>query len=314
MTPGRVRFLIVGTARSGTTLLQRLCCELPDVWVPSETHFWPLAAEANERFDFPLHARNRIEMVSWMIDELRTHLTPVQASAVVDAIGRRDQRAGLWVVFESLVAAMSPPVTMLGEKTPGHVAHWELLTSAIHNLKIIGLVRDPHAVLRSQRKVGWGEHDAWAIAERWVAHQRSLEDAARLLGPQRALVIRYEDLVTAPEEHQRSIAEFLGVPAEPIPLEASLVRDYPLFPERETWKSNALEAVTTSQTGGWGDELSPHDLAIIDHVTGPTMMPHGYEAATRHTIPEMEDVSRSAVTAFRHWYASVAAATSLPVT
>lgn len=35
-------FLIVGTPRSGTTLVQRLASELPGVAIPPETHFFSL--------------------------------------------------------------------------------------------------------------------------------------------------------------------------------------------------------------------------------------------------------------------------------
>ena len=47
--PAELSFLVVGTARSGTTLVQRLCCELPRVWVPGETHFWSMAPEIQMR-------------------------------------------------------------------------------------------------------------------------------------------------------------------------------------------------------------------------------------------------------------------------
>ena len=40
MTAADVSFLMVGTPRSGTTLLQRLACELPGVGMPPETHFF----------------------------------------------------------------------------------------------------------------------------------------------------------------------------------------------------------------------------------------------------------------------------------
>jgi hypothetical protein len=314
MSASKLRFLIVGTARSGTTLVQRLCCELPDVWVPPETHFWALASEAADRFDFPLRGRNRIEMVAWMMDRVDPRTLPVRQSAIVDEIGKRDERAALWVVFESLVSAMSPPVEHLGEKTPGHVAHWEQLTAAVPDLKIIGLVRDPRAVLRSHRKVPWGDRDAWLLAERWVAHQRSLEDASRLLGPDRCMVMRYEELVASPEEHQASIASFLGVANDPTPLDPILLRDHPLFPERETWKAEALGEVTTDRTGDWDDDLTVNDVAIIDAVAGPNLDHHGYVATSDASPEPMSPASRSNVTAFRHWYAQMRATSGLPIT
>lgn len=315
MSTGELRFLIVGTARSGTTLVQRLCCELPDVWVPPETHFWPLAVEATERFDFPLRGRNRIEMVAWLLDRLSARTLPVRPSAVTDEIGKRDRRAALWVVFESLVAAMSPSVGILGEKTPGHVAHWEQLTAAVPELKLIGVIRDPHAVLRSHRKVPWGDHDPWTLAERWLAHQRSLEDARRILGPERVGIVRYEDLVADPRSHQSEIAAFLGVPDEPEPLDPVLLRDHPLFPARETWKSNALESVTTDHTAEWSGDLSDTDVAILDAVLGPALTHHGYAPATRNVeVPVMDERASSDVAAFRAWYTQTMATTGLPIT
>ena len=65
--PGSLRFVIIGTARSGTTLVQRLCAELPGVWVPPETHFWDLADRARHYFEFPLRGRSRAEFVDWMM-------------------------------------------------------------------------------------------------------------------------------------------------------------------------------------------------------------------------------------------------------
>ena len=53
----RLDFMIVGTPRSGTTLIQRLACEIPGVVVPPETHFfvhfYPKLLSAS---DFPLSA------------------------------------------------------------------------------------------------------------------------------------------------------------------------------------------------------------------------------------------------------------------
>src|SRR5262245_51226417 len=52
-----IGFLIVGTPRSGTTLVQRLATELPGVRVPPETHFFPhFGSDLIKRTSFPLDA------------------------------------------------------------------------------------------------------------------------------------------------------------------------------------------------------------------------------------------------------------------
>ena len=51
----RVRFLVVGSPRSGTTLVQRLACEIPGVRMPAETHFFSqFATGLLARRSFPL--------------------------------------------------------------------------------------------------------------------------------------------------------------------------------------------------------------------------------------------------------------------
>ncbi len=310
---GGVKFLIIGTARSGTTLVQRLCAELPDVWVPPETHFWDLADRARHRFDFPLRARDRTEFAHWLLTELRHRDLGIEPGAVAARLQSSSVRIGLWQVFDALVAAMSPDVAILGEKTPNHIAWWEHFASARPDLRFIAVVRDPRAVLRSQRTVAWGEPDPWALAERWLAHQRSIRDCERLLGSDRCLVVRYEDLVADTPGHHERIAAFLDVPFEPAELTDATLAAHPLFPARESWKDNATDRVTTDRVNTWKETLSELDIAAVQTTCHVEMDHFGYalEDAAPAGAPPGE--SKERVAAFRHWYQSVAAVDPLPI-
>ena len=57
--PAELGFLLTGLSRSGTTLVQRLVCELPEVWVPQETHFWARAAELADGWEWPVRGDDR---------------------------------------------------------------------------------------------------------------------------------------------------------------------------------------------------------------------------------------------------------------
>lgn len=310
---GNVRFLILGTARSGTTLVQRLCAELPDVWVPQETHFWEVADLARNRFSFPLRARDRANFVNWMLDEVRDRPLELDPADVVADLRSRQVRIGLWQVFEAMVAAMSPTVGVLGEKTPNHIAWWEHFAAARPDLKFVAVVRDPRAVLRSQRTVTWGESDAWALAERWLAHQRSIRDCERLLGPDRCLVIRYEDLVADTTSHHERLASFLDVPFEPAELTSEELATHPLFPERESWKDGATGAVTAVRVDTWRSSLTDDDVAAIQHTCSVEMTEFGYALEDAGVPSNPSPESRERVAAFRHWYRSVAALDPLPI-
>jgi hypothetical protein len=212
-----------------------------------------------------------------------------------------------------MVSAMSPSATVLGEKTPNHIAWWEQFANAQPHLKYIAVVRDPRAVLNSQRGVAWGEPNAYALAERWLAHQRSIRDCARLLGPDRCLTIRYEDLVADPKGHQQQIAEFLGVPFDPEPLSADHLRAYPLFATRESWKSNAMGAVTQDRVESWRDRLVEEDVAVIDAMCGPEMETWSYLPSSTGPPPPPDAEARERVRAYRVWYAEIAAFAGLPI-
>ena len=312
--PGTLRFLIVGTGRSGTTLVQRLCCELSTVWVPQETHYWPLALQGAYRFEYPLRGPARAEFTNWVLTELQEHNLPVTPKQVMDEVWRRDRRVGLFHIFESLVAALSPERSILGEKTPEHLLWWEHLTTAQQHLKLIAIVRDPRAVLASQRTVPWGEHDVFALAERWLTHQRAIVDAGRLLGEQRCLILRYEDVVVRPDAYRNKIAEFLGVSTNTTTLNSELLDDYPLFPARETWKSSAIGEVTTERVGAWTALIDASELAVIEKITSELMTRFGYDLTSGEVEPLEPDASSEArVAAYRAYYQQIIGLAGLPI-
>jgi hypothetical protein len=310
---GSLRFLIIGTARSGTTLVQRLCAELPDVWVPPETHFWELADIARHRFSFPLRARDRAHFVQWMMNELRDRPLDVDPADIIQDLRSRPVRIGLWQVFEAMVAAMSPDVGVLGEKTPSHIAWWEHLADARPDLKFVAVIRDPRAVLRSHRTVAWGESDPWSLAERWLAHYRSIRDCERLLGTDRCMVLRYEDLVSDTAGHHEQLASYLGVPFEPTELTTEELATYPLFPKRESWKDGATAAVTTARIDTWRSSLTESDISAIQRTCGAEMTDLGYPLEDTGAPDDPGPDSRERVAAFRHWYQSIAALDPLPI-
>ncbi len=311
--PAELSFLVVGTARSGTTLVQRLCCELSQVWIPGETHFWSKAAEAAGAFDWPLQGENRFAAVEYLLRELAGGDLPATPTEVAAEMTRRGRRIGLWTVFESLVSVMSPPDRLvLGEKTPNHMFWWEQLLAAQPDLKLLAVVRDPRAVLRSHRGVVWGEHDAHALAERWVAHMRAALDAARIFGDGRVMILRYEDVVTDPDGTRSQIANFLGVADESSALSGDLLAGYPLFPEAEHWKSRALGSVSRDRISA-GEGLSPADATITEGACGSLMQALDYPVGnvSPYSPPHGESLDR--VLAFRRRHASVSCTIDLPI-
>ncbi|MFC0528967.1 sulfotransferase family protein [Phytohabitans kaempferiae] len=264
-------FLVVGTPRSGTTLTQRLCCELPGVAMPPETHFLHrFAPRLLARRRFPL-SRNEVAAEVADFGHLPTSEgLRVDLARVLDLVGRRCEN--LLDLFSAVVVSLCPPAARYGEKTPEHLLWWRPLTDADPDLRLVGVVRDPRAVAASHRAVPWGIEDSAVLAEEWALDQRQLRAAARHLGPGRCLILRYEDVVADPDTARRQLGGLLAVrPGGPkAAAPDGIVHGW------EWWKAGALRDVTTDRTAAWRETLPPGDASVVEEVAGAEMAAFGY--------------------------------------
>lgn len=269
---GELSFLIVGTPRSGTTLVQRLACEIPGVAVPPETHFlYFFAADLHRRRRFPLDAtaiRDEIALYSGL-DNSRD--LEVDADAVVAQLGGSCR--SILELFSALVRHLAGPADLYGEKTPGHVVWWEKLAAAAPAMKFVAVVRHPAAVVAS-----WVEawpHDSWAAAaERWRLDQSHVGEMADARGPDRTLVLRYEDVVRDPDAARTMLARFL----DREPPAAPTMPERALFLSWETWKSRSLDPVDAARADAWQSALTAEQVAFVAETCSGGMARFGYAA------------------------------------
>lgn len=266
-------FVIVGTPRSGTTLVQRLACELRRTRVPPETQFfWKFGPRLLDRRTFPLNEQAIREEVAAFLDLKNSKSFRLDADAVIAELGGRCEHIiDLYSVF---VRQLAGDAEVFGEKTPQHLMWWRGLTEAMPQLKLIGVVRDPRAVVASNLKAAWSGHSHFQLAERWSFEQRQLLRAQKRLGEDRCLLLRYEDVVADPMAAKQGLSVFLGVP---LSVGSSEITDRgQIFHSWETWKANATGPVVVSRALAWRDELMPSQAADVTAVCRREMTRFGY--------------------------------------
>lgn len=263
--------MLVGTARSGTTLAQRLACELAGVRVPHETHFFNrYAGELLARRRFPLGATELRQELDAFLSVDTSHGLPLDPERVVELLGGTAGTA--LELFAAIVHALAGGGAILGEKTPEHLLWWEPLARAMPQLRLVGIVRDPRAVVASQRHVDWGIKSHVQLATQWSLDQHELLRARATLGASRFLLLRYEDLVQDPERARRGLAAFLradGVASEE-PEAERLVLPW------EHWKQRVFRPITTDRTEAWRRELSERDADDVTAIGAAQMQELGY--------------------------------------
>lgn len=293
--------MIVGTPRSGTTLVQRLACELAGVAVPPETHFFSLLAPGLlRRREFPLAPRAVIEELRRFAALKTSSDLALDPSAAAARLPHGANRA--LDLFAAILAELAPGAAIIGEKTPNHLLWWRPLAHAAADLRFVVVVRDPRGVVASYR-TAWGARDHAVVAERWRSDQEQASALLRAAGPQRALLLRYEDVVVRPGEARERLGALVG--------SAPGARERPGPPlalDWEVWKRGAAADIDPTRATAWRDVLGGREAADVAAIAGAGMQRFGYaapgrisRAAARARLPPRVQRGRARFRVRRGW-------------
>jgi hypothetical protein len=111
-----------------------------------------------------------------------------------------------------------------------------------------------------------------AFAELWAFFQGQVLRMTQHLGPERSLVLRYEDVVADPDATRVRLASFLGRP------EGGGLQSAPsgIVLPWESWKAQALGPVGDDRIAAWRGQLDPGRAADIAVVCRRAMRHFGY--------------------------------------
>lgn len=186
-------------------------------------------------------------------------------------------------------------ITAISDKVPGSTPcldihrHVSQAAEQFPEAKFIHLLRDPRDVARSSVGMGWAGHSYYGVAH-WIDTEADW-DAANL-PPERALTVRFEDLILDLDAGLRDICEFLGIPYEPEMLEYHKHASYdPPDPAiAYKWKKKALT----------------RDIALIEGRAGDLMTARGYSLSGEPATPGwLEAMGLSGENRLKRWQYNV---------
>lgn len=273
----RPPFLVVGCARSGTSLLRAMLDSHPDVFMPPETFFF-VSIVPRTRIDPRRDPELAADFIAsrWWIREMG-----IGADQILRAVPAPPRETRSWLdLFHGLLIAAATdagqPTAVLGEKSPRHVQIAEWYLAARPEGRVVQIVRDPRAVLASFRRVEVGTNSAVLVGREWAG---AADVHARLADHPRYAVVRYEDLTAdGPGEFAR-IRDFLGLDDAADGLDFHRRSD-PGFSAKQAHHETTLRPLTTSRVDAWSDELDVDSVRLLEHVVGDRMARFGYERVT----------------------------------
>lgn len=273
---GTPPFFIVGSARSGTTLLRLILNAHPEVAVPPEsrfvTEFWGGRDEVEAtEFLARLGAHKRFQQWDLPIEAVRNELgeqSRLPYAAAVEAPFRA------WARVHGK--------TRWGDKTPRYVEHIPFLARLFPGSRFVHLIRDGRNVALSFADVPFGPKTAARAAALWADRVRAGYTAGRSLEPGRYMEIRYEDLVEDAEGEAKDLCDFLELPFHPDMLDYTEKARELMLPSAQELNPHVTERPRPG-VRSWEDDMAPHDVEVFEAVAGDVLSELGY--ARRYPSP-----------------------------
>jgi len=231
---------VVGTQRSGTTLLCRM-----------------LSAHHN------LFVMNEMDGID---KKISLDKTPKE---VLDSMNAQFLRK-YGMNIEAFLAKNGK--TRWGLKDPALTYCLNNLKNYFPESKIIFIIRDGRAVANSYLKIGWGVANIYGAGERWK-NEIELQQRYWEGHPENSYTLRYEDLLADPAKELAKLCVFIGET-----FDESMVTYYqePGYIKERSYNTNVFRPIDRSIEVKWKTELSPNQICVFESVAGQKLQEFGY--------------------------------------
>lgn len=289
-------FFIVGSDRSGTTMLRLMLDRAPDgPAVPPETMFITDHAPVLKRGDLSKHDA-AVSFTKKVWKHPRVKLWNLDGEPDLPPEGLSHADAFAWGVSQPFITYMRRDnKTWWADKTPPHIDHIELLKQIFPDAKFIELVRDGRDVALSIMGLPFGGNNAWVTGKRW-AHCIRQGKRAHERYPDDVITVRYEDLITESERELRRVSAFVGIDYHEDMLKVENTDPSKLQADQAKWFSNLWAGINTSAMGKWRKKMTPGDQAVYLAAAKAELEYHGYD------LGDIEPVKVSPIRA--KWWAT----------
>lgn len=212
-------FFIVGSGRSGNTLLRALLTGHPELAIPPESYvLGPVIRDYRKLSFLPWPELVRVvlgrfqyhpQFEAWDLDlsELYRHLAARSEE-------KRSLAGVLDGVYRAWVRQHMPDADRWGDKTPTNVYHLPRIDTVFPDSIYVHVLRDGRDVVASYLEAGLYD-SVDAACERWIESVELIRSFGQRLSPHRYLEVRYEQLVREPETVIRAVCGHLEVGFEP---------------------------------------------------------------------------------------------------
>jgi hypothetical protein len=239
---------ILGHARSGTTLLNKVLSAHPNI------HFI-----SGEFSNFPLYyfGKNSYKQCSIIAKDLLRHLKIENA---VKYAPPENYREFMDKIFDWYRGKNKKDI--IGAKATVYILeNVEMIRSIFQDAYCIHLIRDPRDIALSLNKARFGPKSFFYIAKAWKETVDKIRKLKKYVN--HYYEIKYEDLITNPEKESRKLCDFLGVP-----FSKNMLNFYKYVGDVSSIHRLLKKRIIKDNYNKWKRELKENQLRLIYAAAG----------------------------------------------
>lgn len=265
---------VVGTDRAGKTTLAGILNSHPSIAIPDfGTNYW---TEFHKRFGDLSSTSNGLRAFEAIVDYDRTRMLAIDPEGLRSEFlsGPRTYAHLFSLPLEHYARSQGKP--RWGAQSGMLEVFADIIIDAYPGARIIHMIRDPRdRFVAARHRASQGRGGVGAAAARWL-HSVSLAERNALCHPDQYLVLRYEDLVTAPEDTVRKVCSFIDEDYKEHMLEftGSSERRSRLLGNGTGGRSSVL---SDEFVGTYRSALPPIETFYLEQRTAAKLDTHGYE-------------------------------------
>ena len=270
-------FFIVGTQRSGTTLLRLILNSHSLIAVPEEATF--LMPLLKRRY---LQTKISGEDLQSLINYLRLNpqfsLWSKDYSKYFDILLQKKEIHVKELINDLFtIYAHYEGKKIWGDKTPSFFRKIDILYTLFPNAKFIHIVRDGRDVFNSWRKIDASKNNAPVVAMDWSYKLYEIEKSFKKIPDKNKITIRYEDLLDEPEKVLLDVCLFLGVEYE-----SEMLNFYKKSKKYIGKHHSSLIfcPITDKNKFKWKKELTPQEISSFILIARKFLKKYNYNTQT----------------------------------
>lgn len=272
---------IIGSGRSGNTLLRRILHSHPDIYIPPETYVMGQSiGEFREHayLDWNILCRMVLSQFAFSQD-FHTfptpYLRPLYKRLLDTPAELRSFDHILNEFYLYMAAQVKPAATTWGDKTPQNVFFLDDIYEAFPSGRYIHILRDGYDVVASYLEMG-RYTTVRAAANRWVKSIEHSQTFGRR-HPEQFIEVRYEDLVRSPDDVVQKLCGFLGIEFSSSLLEPPA--DIDALGDIQVYKHlrEVSKRISPDSIGKGRRSLSKNDLLETREIIGEKAIHLGYD-------------------------------------